>query len=194
MHARLAAFAPITAALVALASVAAAQERPDPAALMAAQREALAAFAFMDGVWRGPATTVLPSGERRTIMQTERVGPLLDGTVKLIEGRGYDADGRTVFNALGILSWDPRSKAFSMRSYALGHVGDFPVQRTADGFSWEIPAGPETIRYRAVIRDGAWTETGDRVAAGKDPLRFFEMRLARIGDSEWPGAGAISPR
>ncbi len=47
MHARLAAFAPITAALVALASVAAAQERPDPAALMAAQREALAAFAFL---------------------------------------------------------------------------------------------------------------------------------------------------
>lgn len=197
MHARPAAFAAIAAfaaALAALTSGAVAQERPDPATLVAAQREALAAFAFMDGVWRGPATTVLPSGERRTITQTERVGPLLDGAVKVIEGRGYDADGRTAFNALGILSWDPRTKSYSMRSYALGHAGDFPVQRTADGFSWEIPAGPATIRYRAVIRDGTWTETGDRVAAGKDPVRFFEMKLTRVGDSDWPGTGAIPPR
>ena len=30
-----------------------AQGRPNPAALIAAQREAMAAFAHMDGVWRG---------------------------------------------------------------------------------------------------------------------------------------------
>lgn len=189
--------AAVVAAAVALgmpAFDAAAQERPDPAALLAAQREALAAFAFIDGVWRGQATTTLPSGERRTVVQTERIGPLLDGTVRVIEGRGYDAEGRTAFNALGILSYDPRAKAFSMRSYAMGHAGDFPVQRTADGFSWEIPAGLATIRYNAVVRDGTWTETGDRVTPGKDPVRFFEMRLTRVGDTGWPGAGAIPPR
>ncbi|MBK9115912.1 MAG: DUF1579 domain-containing protein [Betaproteobacteria bacterium] len=190
MHARIA----IVTAVALSAVSAAAQERPDPAALLAAQREALAAFAFMDGVWRGEATTILPSGEKRTIAQTERVGPLLDGAVRVIEGRGYDTGGRTVFNALGILSYDPRAKAFSMRSYAMGHAGDFAVQRTADGFRWEIPAGPTTIRYDAVVRDGTWTETGDRVAPGKDPVRFFEMRLARVGPSEWPGAGAIAPK
>ena len=182
------------AAFVLLVAPTAAQERPDPAALLAAQREALAAFAFIDGVWRGEATTILPSGERRTIAQTERIGPLLDDAVRLIEGRGYDATGGTAFNALGILSWDPRTKAYAMRSYAMGHAGDFAVQRTADGFSWEIPAGPATIRYTAVVRDGTWTETGERTVPGRDPVRFFEMKLTRVGPSEWPAAGAIAPK
>lgn len=177
-----------------LAPVTLAQERPDSAALVAAQREAMAAFAFMDGTWRGPATTVVPGGERRTVTQTERVGPLLDGAIRMIEGRGYDADGKTAFNALAILSYDVRTKAFSLRSYAMGHAGDFPVQRTADGFSWEIPAGPATIRYHATVKDGTWHETGERVVPGQDPVRFFEMRLTRVGDSAWPAAGAVPPR
>jgi hypothetical protein len=176
------------------AATAAAQDRPDPAALMAAQREAMATFAFMDGVWRGPATTVLPSGEKHAITQTERIGPFLGGTVKVIEGRGYEPDGKTTFNAFGIISYNVGTKTYSMRSYAMGFSGDFPVQRTSDGFTWEIAAGPATIRYTAVVKDGTWTEVGDRIAPGKDPVRFFEMRLTRIGDSDWPGAGAIAPK
>jgi hypothetical protein len=25
-------------------------------------------------------------------------------------------------------------------------------------------------------------------------VRFFEMTLTRVGDTDWPGAGAISPK
>ena len=181
-------------AVVANATCATAQERPDPAALLAAQREAMAAFAFMDGVWRGPATTVRPSGERHAITQTERIGSLLGGTVKVIEGRGYEPDGKTTFNALGIISYNVATKTYSMRSYAMGYSGDFVVQRTSDGFTWDIPAGPVTIRYNAIVKDGTWTEVGDRIVPGKDPVRFFEMQLRRVGDSDWPGAGAIAPQ
>jgi len=181
-------------AVVANASFATAQERPDPAALLAAQREAMAAFAFMDGVWRGPATTVRPSGERHAITQTERIGSLLGGTVKVIEGRGYEPDGKTTFNALGIISYSVATKTYSMRSYAMGYSGDFVVQRTSDGFTWDIPAGPVTIRYNAIVKDGTWTEVGDRIVPGEDPVRFFEMQLRRVGDSDWPGAGAIAPQ
>ena len=42
-----------------------AQPQYDPAAAIAAQREAMKAFAAMDGVWRGPAWSLLPSGEKR---------------------------------------------------------------------------------------------------------------------------------
>ena len=181
-------------AVVANASFAAAQERPDPAALLAAQREAMAAFAFIDGVWRGPATTVRPSGEKHAITQTERIGSLLGGTVKVIEGRGYEPDGKTTFNALGIISYSVATKTYSMRSYAMGYSGDFVVQRTSDGFTWDIPAGPVTIRYNAIVKDGTWTEVGDRIVPGEDPVRFFEMQLRRVGDSDWPGAGAIAPQ
>ncbi|MDQ2944650.1 MAG: DUF1579 domain-containing protein, partial [Acidobacteriota bacterium] len=48
------------------------QGPPDAAALIAAQKQAMAPLAFMDGVWRGPAWTILPSGEKHTITQTER--------------------------------------------------------------------------------------------------------------------------
>src|SRR5438067_8111910 len=74
------------------------QGRPDPATLIAAQREAMAPLAFMDGVWRGPAWTMLPSGEKHNVTQTERIGPFLEGSVKVIEGRGYNADGTVGFN------------------------------------------------------------------------------------------------
>lgn len=188
------AFIVASIAALAIPLAASAQDRPTSAALLEAQREAMATFSFMDGVWRGPATTVMPSGEKHAITQTERIGSFLGGTVKVIEGRGYDADGKTTFNALGIISYNVATKGYSMRSYALGYAGDFPIQRTADGFTWEIPAGPATIRYNAVVKDGTWTEVGDRIVAGKDPLRFFEMKLTRVGDSDWPGAGSIPPR
>jgi hypothetical protein len=190
---RLAVFALMIADLVAPLNAPALQ-RPDPAAQIAAQREAMAALAFMDGVWRGPASTLLPSGETHVITQTERVGPFLDGSVRVIEGRGYDASGRVSFNAFAIISYNPATRVYSMRSYALGSAGDFIVQPKADGFSWDIPAGPVTIRYTAVIKDGVWHEVGEQIAPGKDPERFFEMTLKRVADTNWPAAGAVSPK
>lgn len=169
-----------------------AQGRPDPEVLLKAQREAMAKLAFMDGAWRGPAWTILPTGEKLHMTQTERLGPFLDGAVKVLEGRGYKEDGSVVFNAFAVISYDVDKKVYSMRSYAMGHTGDFTVTPTDDGFSWEIPAGPMTIRYTAAIKHGVWMEYGERVMPGQDPVRFVEMRLTRIGDSDWPAAGAIS--
>jgi hypothetical protein len=170
------------------------QGRPDPATLLKAQREAMAPLAFMDGVWRGPAWTVLQSGEKHHITQTERIGPFLDGAVKIIEGRGYNTDGSVGFNAFGTISYDPATKVYTLHSYAMGSVGDFALNRTGDGYVWEIPAGAMTIRYTAVIKDGAWHEVGDRIMPGKEPVRFFEMNLKRVGNTDWPAAGAVSPK
>jgi hypothetical protein len=170
------------------------QGRPDPAKVIVAQKEAMVKLAVMDGVWRGPAWTILQSGEKHTITQTERIGPFLDGSVKVIEGRGYDADGKVSFNAFGTISFNPATNAYTLHSYAQGNVGDFVLNLTADGYVWEIPAGPMTIRYTAVIKNGQWLEVGDRIMPGKEPVRFFEMNLKRVGNSEWPAAGAISPK
>ena len=170
------------------------QGRPDPAALIAAQRAAMDSLSFMDGVWRGTAWTMRPSGEKHTVTQTERIGPFLDGSVKVIEGRGYDPDGKLTFNAFGTVSFNPATHAYTMHSHAMGNVGDFALKPTGDGFVWEIPAGPMTIRYTATVKDGAWREVGDRIAPGQEPVRFFEMNLKRVGDTNWPAAGAIGPK
>ena len=151
-------------------------------------------LAYMDGVWRGPAWTILASGDKHTITQTERIGPFLDGSVKVIEGRGYDPDGKVTFNAFGTISFDPAKSAYTMHSHAMGSVGDFALKPTAVGYIWEITAGPMTIRYTAVVKDGAWREVGDRIAPGKEPVRSFEMNLKRVGDTTWPAAGAVSPK
>lgn len=169
------------------------QARPDPKALIMAQQKALARLSFMDGVWRGSAWTLLPSGEKHNITQTERIGPFLEGSVKVIEGRGYDSSGALTFNAFATISYNPSTHGYTMHSYALGNVGDFVLTPASDGYTWEIPAGQMTIRYTAVIKDGGWEETGDRIMPGKKQVRFFEMRLRRLGDTSWPAAGAVGP-
>jgi hypothetical protein len=171
-----------------------AQGRPDPAKLISAQKEAMAKLAFMDGIWRGTAWTLLPTGQKHLITQTERIGPFLDGSVKVIEGRGYDPDGKVTFNTFGTISFDPAKLNFTLHSHAQGQVGDFILTPTADGFIWLIPVGPATIRYTATIKGGTWLEVGDRIVPGKDPMRFFEMNLRRLGDSNWPAAGAVEPK
>lgn len=169
----------------------AAQGPPSPAKLIASEREAMAPLAFMDGVWRGTAWTILADGSKHTITQTERIGPFLDGSVKVIEGRGYEADGSVSFNAFGTVSYNPATRAYAFHSYAQGYAGDFVFTPTAEGYVWEIPMGAATIRYTATIKDGACREVGDRVVPGKEPVRFFEMNLKRVGDTKWPAEGAV---
>lgn len=182
------------AALLAVAATALAQAgRPDPAKLLAAQREAMTKLAMLDGTWRGEAWIGAPDGSRHSLTQTERVGPMLDGAVRVVEGRGYEADGSLSFNAFAVISFDVAKNAYSMRSHAMGNSGDFPVTITADGFQWEIAAGPMTIRYTATVKDGVWTETGTRQTPGQEPVEFYGMKLQRLGDSDWPAGGALKP-
>ena len=169
------------------------QPQQNPEALLSAQRKAMVSLAFMDGVWQGSAWTLLPSGKKHHITQTERIGPFLCGALKVIEGRGYEKDKTLSFNALGIISYDVRKQSYSMRSYAKGFVGDFPLKLNANGFTWEIPAGPAIIRYTAVIEGDTWREVGDRIMPNQEPIRFFEMNLKRTGDTNWPVHGFIEP-
>lgn len=180
--------------LTVLGTPAAAQGPPDAAATLAAQRAAMERLAFLDGEWRGTAWTLAPSGDKHTLTQTERVGSFLGGTVKVIEGQGYEADGSVGFNAFAVVSYDPAGDTFTMRSYAMGRAGDFELTPTENGFTWEIPAGPAKIRYTATIADGEWHQVGERIVPGQEPVKFFGMDLVRLGDTDWPAAGAVGPR
>ena len=166
-------------------------QQADPAAI-AAQKGAAGKFAWMDGIWRGTATTRGPGGEHK-VTHTERVGTMLGGTLRVIEGRSFNLDGSIGFNAFAVISFDPATKTYDFRSYALGRSGDFVITPNADGYVWEIPAGPATIRYTATVKDKVWTEIGERVVTGQPAMRFFEMHLTRVGDSAWPESGAMTP-
>ena len=53
-------------------------------------------------------------------------------------------------------------------------------------------------RSVAAVAIASWMTLGSvKVIKGrghKGPQRIFEMHLKRIGDSDWPAAGAIGPR
>ena len=158
---------------------------------IAAQRAAIEKLDFMNGRWRGPAVTQMPGGAHQ-VTQTERIGNFLDGTLKLIEGHGYNADGTTGFHAFGVVSFDDAKGEYVFSSHAQGHAGTFAFRRTDTGYVWDIPAGPKmTIRYTATITATHWNEVGDRIVEGALPQRFFEMNLTRLGDTNWPAAGGV---
>jgi hypothetical protein len=171
-----------------------AQQRPDPAALMAKQRHAVAKLDFLDGTWRGSAVISVATGQKLTLTQTERVGSMLGGSIKIIEGRGYDASGSTVFHAVGVVSLDATTGGLVMRAYADGQSGDFPVAVGENGFSWEIPAGPGRTRYVATVKDGKWSQVGEFTMPNREPVRVFEMNLTRLGDTQWPAGGEVPPK
>lgn len=184
----------VLAAILFAAPLSAQAQMPVAPAGSPAQRAAMDRLAFMDGEWRGQATIHSPGREPVVLTQTERVGPMLGGSVWVIEGRGYAIDGSTQFNAMAIISWDTRAGKYGFRSYAQGYSGDYAFEMTDDGFRWETPAGPGAkIQYVAVIKDGTWHEVGTWVAEGQPPREMIDMRLSRVGDSGWPAAGAVDP-
>ena len=172
----------------------AAQTRPDPSSLLAAQRQAMAPLARLDGVWRGPAWTITPNG-RHEVTQTERIGTFLGGSVRIMEGRGYNADGTVGFNALGIVSFNPATNSYTLSSWAQGYNGVFPFRVTAEGYAWEVPAGPgATIRYSATVTADTLREIGFMHRGDAPPVQVFEMNLRRVSSTDWPGAGAVPMR
>lgn len=193
-HRRVSRHALFGCVLSALSAGSSAAGAPDTAALQTAQRQSMQPLSIFDGTWRGPAKVTLPNGKTLDITQTERVGPFLDGTIRLIEGRGYAPDGTAPFNAFAVISYSPQSGKYNFRSHAQGYSGDFPLEVRADGFTWSVNMGPATLRYTATVKDGTWVEVGERIVEGQAPVKTFEMTLRRVGATDWPAAGSVLPK
>ena len=188
-------FASIVAVAVCASAVRAEPPPPvPPVKATPALAAPMAKLAFMRGVWAGPANGTGPDGKPYAVTQTERMGPMLGGDIIVIEGRGYLSDGSTGFNAFGVVSFDPRTRRYELRSYAQGQSGTFELKLTGDGYVWEIPAGPgSVIRFTAAVKDNHWREVGEYIAKGKPPVQTFEMNLVRVADTDWPLTTPVVP-
>ena len=159
----------------------------------AERAEAMAKLAFMHGEWVGPASGVNADRSTYEVTQTERIGPMLDGDILVIEGKGYEADGSVGFNAFAVISYDTGEDAYEIRSYAMDMAGTFPLTLTDTGYVWEVPAGPGKVRYTATIHGDSFREVGEYVMPTGQAWPNFEMTLTRRGDTDWPSAGAVRP-
>lgn len=161
--------------------------------LLTPHRIAMASLGVLDGVWRGDGWSILPSGEKATFRQTIRVGSMSQGTLKVLEGRSFDSDGKLSANNLEIISFNTATKAYSLRLYTQGNAADVPIVPTQSGFYLEYKDGSATVRFTISIINGTWHETAERRAPNEASVRFMQLDLARIGDTDWPAAGAVPP-
>lgn len=145
-------------------------------------------FGFLAGSWRGPAWAQF-GPKRYEFIQTERVAPHLDGHILLVEGRALDeADPMAkLFHALGILSFNPDTKAYEFRTYSGGRSGTFPA-RLAEGqtFLWEV-SGQNGMRTRYTHRvvGNEWRGTGEASRDGVTWTPVFGMVLKRLGPASF---------
>lgn len=154
-------------------------QAPDPAA---AQR-AIARLDFMVGKWRGPAWQQR-GAERVQTQMFEVVERKLGGAVLLVEGRGTVAvpggEERVVHHALGVISFDPASGKYTLRSWlATGQSGDFEVTLVDNGVQWtrEVPGG--RVRNTARYTGDEWHEIGEFSRDGTTWTQIMEIRLKR---------------
>lgn len=161
---------------------------------MALQSDAMSKLAFLDGERVGPAQSQERDGVIR-MTQTERSGSLLGGTVRLVEGRSYDDSGRTLFNALAVISFDPQGRKHLITSHARGYATTTELNVRSDGFDWEVPAGPGVkMRFHAMVKGGSWSETGDLILPDGKSRRTFDMTVNRLRPSTWPSGSGVQYR
>ena len=156
--------------------LAAARRRPDRPIRrprIAAQREAMARLAFMDGVWRGPAWTLTPGGppragpDRADRPVPRRLGPG-DRGARLCGRRR----GRLQRVRRGLLrSRQPRLQPDLLGARAIRRPSRSRITDDRLSSGRRRPGPGAMIRYTATIRDGSWHEIGERIAGGAPPVR-----------------------
>jgi hypothetical protein len=143
---------------------------------------------FLVGDWKGEASMQQGPGKGEQVIQTETVRSKLGGKLLLVEGLGKrklaeGSAGDVVHDALGVVSWDEKSKkyrfdAWTLRGYveAWFEAGDDNAARW--GFS--TPDGGR-IRYSISLNDrGEWHEVGEFSRDGNQWMQFMEMTLQRV--------------
>ena len=169
------------------------QSSPELDTLLAPHRLAMRALTSLNGEWRGTGWTLLGSGEKASFTQRIRVGSAGEGALKIIEGRSYGDRGRLGSTNFEIISFNQSTKIYTLRLYTNGNVADVPIAPTANGFKLEYPVEDAMIHFTVAIANGVWSEVAERWTKGKDPVRFLELTLQKVGETDWPGAGTVPP-
>jgi hypothetical protein len=147
---------------------------------VAAQKEAMKKLEFLVGRWKGPASVRRGPGEPIRITQHENVQYKLDGLLLLIEGEGRDGEGKSVFGALAVVSFDDTTGTYRFRAFNDGRTLETEFKVEEKGFAWGYTAGAlKVMNVMKVSESGEWVETTDATFGANPTLRTVEMKLAR---------------
>lgn len=139
-------------------------------------------LSFLAGHWSGEARIYRGAGTLE-LQQSERAEFKLDGLLMLIEGIGRNkADGRTVLQALGIISFDDATSRYQFRAFNDGRYLESEMKLTPDGrgLTWGFVLGE--IRTSSLLRlddNGQWSELHEITIGDHPPQKLMELAVSR---------------
>lgn len=139
----------------------------------------LALLPIKEGEWTGIGVQQF-GPNRYEVDQYEKITPMLDGSVFLIEGIGKDK-GVIRHHALATLSYDPATQKYLLRTFKDGYVVDAETELKEDGsFIWSMQNSRGTTRYTVRMVEGNWLEKGEiSMDGGKTWTAFLDMKLQK---------------
>jgi hypothetical protein len=150
-------------------------------------KRALSQLAALDGVWRGPVERTDADGGDSKLTMIARVGPMLDGTIKVLEERTSAADGKLAFSLVAVFSFSSATQEYTVHAYSRGNVRSAVVHLTPGGYYFEMPeAGGATMRLTTKVAEGGWHEIVERLVPGQPPSPVARIELKRTDTSDWP--------
>ena len=155
------------------------------------QQDAMRKLDFLAGKWQGPATYQTGKGKSQSLQQEEEVRFKLKGTVLLVEGTGRRTPGEAgpggdevVFNALGVISFDPAARQYRVKTFTLdGRTIEAELKLLDKGLVWgfPLPKNAGEIRHTMKLTDkGEWHEISEFSRDGKTWFKTVEMTLTRV--------------
>jgi hypothetical protein len=143
-------------------------------------------IAYMAGQWTGEAMVKRGNTPPIKVMQEENVQFKLDGTVLFIEGIGKNPENKSIaFNALAIVSYNPYTKQFGIKSHTLeGNQTEGYFKIIAENhFEWgfETPTKAK-IKFDIVLDPQAktWVEKGEYSPDGVTWYPTIELKLTKV--------------
>jgi hypothetical protein len=143
-------------------------------------------LSYMAGKWKGEASIRQPDGSVMKVNQEEDIQYKLDGTILLVEGTGRNPVNNNIsFNALAVVSYNPYSKSFGMKSHIMdGRQTEAYFKVLGENhFEWGFETPDKAkIKYDLVLnpQQNTWIEKGEYSPDGNTWFPFMEMKLKKI--------------
>ena len=150
-------------------------------------KEKMKTFDAWIGRWQGEGAMQMGQGEPKKSTVDEHIQSKLDGTILLIEGIGKAKNANTqeetvVHHALGILSYDPVTDQYKLRSHLKnGRSTDAWFTIVGENIPVGFEAPNVKMRYFITLDpiQKSWHEIGEFSQDGSTWQKVFEMNLKK---------------
>ena len=142
---------------------------------------AMGKLKLLTGKWEGKAT-IRQGPTASEVRQTEVVEFRMNKSALLIEGNGFDQEGNLVYEAMGLLVYNPFTQKYSIRAVrGNGLYIDAEVVVSDNQLQWtiHIPNGGKS-RQTVKFSENTWDEVGEYSQDGENWFEYLSMSLKKV--------------